>query len=91
MNKFNFGWDNYDDNPNNGIFLNTIDSQKNAVYVDNCNGVFTGSEMETFFENTDKTSYPGVSTVHGVDAGDIVFGEGVVLTEAPKDNDDDGK
>jgi hypothetical protein len=74
-----FAWDNYDEDPNNGIILETIPEQKNASYTDSRDGVFTGSAMESFFENTDKTSYPGIHPVNGMEAGDIVFGEGVVL------------
>lgn len=76
-----FAWDNYDDNPNNMIGVDTIPTQKNATYSDASNGVFTGSLADSFFTNDDLMTVPNVASVIGMEAGEIVYGskEGMVM------------
>lgn len=72
---------NYDDNPQEGIILETIPEQKNATHTVTSDGELVCDPWESFRTNNGKMGYPNVATVNGMDAGDIVFGEGVVLVD----------
>lgn len=76
-----FYQDNYDDDPNNEIGLDSINSQKEGTYSSSANGVFTGSLLESFFTNNDVSGVPSPAFVIGEKPGDIVEGKGVVPVE----------
>lgn len=76
-----FSWNNYEENPQNAIGVETIPTQKEATYNEVAEGVFTGNMEESFFTNEDKTSIPNVATVIGEKPGAIIEGKGVVLNE----------
>lgn len=78
-----FAWENYEENPNKMIGVDTIPTQKDATYNEVSNGVFTGSMLESFFTNVDKATVPQVASVIGMEPGEIVYGskEGMVMVE----------
>lgn len=76
-----FAWGGYDDNPNNAIGVDTLHTQKEAKYNDVADSVFTGSVLDSFFTNNDKTLGTNPASVVGEEAKEIVFGEGLVDVE----------
>lgn len=74
-----FAWDNYEDDPNKRIGLDSIPSQKNATYSSALDGVFTGSLEESFFTNDDKAAIPNPAQVIGEVAMELVEGKGAVV------------
>lgn len=74
-----FAWENYEENPNKMIGVDTIPTQKDATYNEVSNGVFTGSMAESFFTNVDKSMVPEVASVTGMMPGEIVEGKGIEM------------
>lgn len=73
-----FAWENYEENPNKMIGVNTIPTQKGATYNTVSNGVFTGSVVESFFTNEDKATIPQIASVIGQKPMEIVEGKGLI-------------
>lgn len=74
-----FAWENYEENPDKMIGVDTIPTQKDATYNEVSNGVFTGSMAESFFTNVDKATIPQVASVIGEVAMELVEGKGAVV------------
>ncbi len=82
-----FAWENYEENPDKMIGVDTIPTQKDATYNEVSKGVFTGSMLESFFTNVDKATVPQVASVIGMEPGEIIYGskEGMVMVNKTYD------
>lgn len=72
--------DSYDDNPINGIEVETLKEQKHAVYTSDLNNNYKNTVYETFFTNNDEYASVQIKTPTGEIEKQIVFGKGAVYT-----------